>query len=56
MLPRTKWIVLFCVVCISSIAVFYKVEFNKNGVVSLKLREFFYIERAAHPMSYLRAL
>jgi hypothetical protein len=32
----------------------YKVEFNKNYFLSVKLRESFYVQNAAHPMSYQR--
>jgi hypothetical protein len=34
----------------------YKIEFNKNHVLSVKLKESFYAHRAAHPMSFQRSL
>ena len=33
----------------------YSVEFNKNHTLSIKLHEFFYVKKAAHPMTYQRA-
>ncbi|MDR3592686.1 MAG: DUF3298 domain-containing protein [Negativicutes bacterium] len=33
----------------------YKVVFNRNHLLSVRLRESFYVRHAAHPMSYQRA-